>query len=129
MQARDYRPEDYDMITEWFQSYGWPAMNRAFFPNDGVVIEHDGKAVCAAWVYLTNTPIAWIEHYICCKDFSKDVRDAALDLLVVETMAKAKELGYHVAMSSIKSPRLGKRLEAAGFAKSDIGMTNYVGVL
>lgn len=126
MKVRDFQSEDYEIVSQWWGQWGWPAIPLEFLSPEGIVIENDGLPVCATWIYLTNTPICWIENYISDKGADKAIRGDALDLLVLSSLEKAKDLGAAVAMSSIRHAGLGKRLEKSGFIMSDKNMTNYV---
>lgn len=125
-EVRPYKKEDYQDFCAWWAQWGWDAVPLEFLPADGVVVSVDGKPVCAVFIYLTNTPICWIENYISSKDCDKAVRGDALDLLILSALEKAKDLGACVAMSSIRHAGLGRRLEKSGFVVSDKNMTAYM---
>lgn len=122
MKVRDFQSEDYEIVSQWWGQWGWPAIPLEFLPPNGLVID----GVCAVWVYLTDTPIAWIEHYISDKAASKADRDEGLNLLIDAATERAKEKGALVAMSSVRHNGLSKRLSDKGFVKSDENMTTYI---
>lgn len=121
MKARNHTPEDYKTFCEWWEQWGWPAVPESFIPPQSIVVEQDGKPICAVFIYKTDTPIIWAENYI--SDRNSHLRGKALDFLIAEMLSTFKNC---VIMSSVKNRSLAKRLETGGFIKCDENLTNYV---
>lgn len=129
MEVRNINHVNYLEIRKWWKDWGWPPVPYEFLPPDGFIISKNGQDLCAAWLYHTNTPICWAEHYISNKDGSKADRKMALDYLMQVLYNKAKDQGFKVIMSSLKGDLMKERLEVSGFQKTDNNMTHYLRVV
>ena len=125
-EVKPYSPENYAELSQWWAEWGWPPIPEAYLPPDGLIVSAEGKNICAAFLYRTNTPICWAENYISFKGADKRIRQNALDLLIESLVEKAMTFNFQVVMSSIHHPVLGKRLEKSGFIVSDTNMTTYM---
>lgn len=121
--------KDYATLKVWWEQWGWKPFPQMFLPQNGVVVEHDNNMVCAVFLYLTDTPIIWMENYISDKEKKPSIRSQALYLMIEEAKEKAKRLGANMVMSSVNHAGLARKLRVNGFKKADDGLTNYVGVL
>lgn len=124
MQVRLFEKEDYETVCEWWDQWGVARIPFEFLPPTGFIVDR----TCAVFVYKTDSPICWIEHYISSKSVTEG-RSEAINLMIEFTMKFVKAQGFSVVMSSIKHEGLKKRLKSLGFIESDTGMTNFVGVL
>lgn len=125
MFVRNHSEDDYPLFCEWWKAWGWPAIPLAFLPpNSLVVCGDDGKAICAVFLYRTDTPIIWAENYISDRA-ALDRRDAMV-MLIDYIKPRAKELGAVAVMSAVKHNGLARRLADAGFTKGDEKLTNYI---
>lgn len=120
--ARFVIKEDYETLKQWWIDWNWSPVPPAFLPVNGLMVSNDND-ICAGWVYKTDTPICWIEHIISDKN-SKDRGAVVFLIQMLEELAK--DLGFKVAMTSIKNASLMRKMEDLGYQKSDTEMTNYV---
>ena len=74
----DIRPlelDDYDTIlVDWWKDWGWTPPTRDFLPDNGKggMIVFDGDIpVCAGYIYLTNSGVAWVDWIISNKEYRK----------------------------------------------------------
>jgi len=117
--------EKYSTYKSWWKDWGWQGFPKQFLPNEGVRVTHDGKDVCAVFIYMTQTPIFWLENYISDKNADRELRDEALNFLIDEALKKAKELGGGIAMSAVNSTSLKKRLEQKDFNRTDENLCGF----
>jgi hypothetical protein len=101
--------EDYDTtLLGWWNDWGWQvAPKRELLPANGIggVMVYDGDVpVCAAFLYTTNSGIAWIDWIVSSKTYTnKKGRKMALNILVESLTNTAKNLGFNLAYSLSKS--------------------------
>ena len=84
---RPLKDEDYDTIlVDWWKDWNWDAPLRDFLPDNGKggLIVYDGETpVCAGFVYLTNSKVAWVDWIISNKNYRKKPdRGQAIGLLI-----------------------------------------------
>lgn len=128
MYSRNHTKEDYELFKQWWALWNWDAIPSAFLPQNSVVVcNDDGEPLAAVFIYKTDTPICWIENYISSK--FKNNREDVILFLISEAKKKAKEMGFKVAMSSVRHDGLANKLKQNSFIETDKGLTNYVGVL
>jgi len=119
-----FSPEaHYGIISEWWEAHKWPVIPLPALPQIGMVVIHD-KPVCAGWLYKTDSTIGWMEWLISDRRAEKSVRGEAIDLLIDSLLERAKQEGMGIVFTSIRVPKLIKRLEHHGFSISDANMTN-----
>lgn len=125
MLVRNHTAEDYPAFCEWWKAWGWPAIPYEFLPPNSLVIcEDSDKPICAVFLYRTDSPVIWAEHYI--SDRTAPDRREAMVALIDYIKPRAKELGAIAVMSAVKHNGLARRLADAGFARGDEKLTNYI---
>ena len=86
--ARPIEVEDYTTLMEWWNSYdGIEIPDSSILPNDGLggfVMEKEGKMVAAAYVYLTNSAVGYIDFLISNPNYKgRDRYDIIAKLILV----------------------------------------------
>ncbi len=98
LNIRPLNYEDYDTtLVGWWNDWGWQvAPKRELLPANGIggVMVYDGDVpVCAAFLYTTNSGIAWIDWIVSSKTYTnKKGRKEALNILVESLTNTAKNL-------------------------------------
>lgn len=130
MQYRYYKPEDYSMLTQWWESWSWGAFPEAALPATGIIISNEGVDVAAAFLYKTDSCVCWAENYISSKEAPRNLRRGAIEFLIKRMMVEAKEQGFAIMMSSVQHSGLIKKLIEAGCEEEyETGMSNLMKVL
>lgn len=121
------KEQDFPVFDEWWKKRGW-IMNPEVLPvGTGFVVENNGVPIAAGWVYLTNSPLAWLEYVVTNPEAGIKERGRCVDLLLSGIIARIKEAGsFKAVFTSLCSRGLMKAYERAGFTKADTGMTNMV---
>ena len=86
--ARPIEVEDHDTLMEWWESYdGIEIPDSGILPDNGLggfVMEKEGKMVAAAYVYLTNSAIGYIDFLISNPNYKgRDRYDIIAKLILV----------------------------------------------
>lgn len=89
-----YQPNHFPMIDEWYSHYNLK-MHEFLLPSTGFIVE--GMAV--GFIYLTNSPQAWIENLCKNPHIDKDISNEALDLVLIELMNFAKVSGVKLVVA------------------------------
>jgi hypothetical protein len=59
---RKYLPTDYETVVPWFTARGWPeAPPEKFLPPTGIIIEDSEGPCCVGFLYLSNSPIGFLD--------------------------------------------------------------------
>ncbi len=119
---RKLKTSDYnDVLVGWWKDWKWEAPVKDFLPDEGKggLIVYDGETpVCAGFVYLTNSKVAWVDWIISNKDY-KGNRKGALSILI-ESLTKGCELnGSRYIYALIKHEGLIKTYENSGYVAGD----------
>jgi hypothetical protein len=120
---------EYDIIAKWWPCHNWPVMPYDALPESGLIIYSESTPIVAAWLYKTDSSISWLEFMVSNPDVDKKVRGEAIDLLINSLIELAQSSGFKIIFSSIRVPRLIKRMEECGFSVTDTKMTNMIRVL
>ena len=86
--ARPIKVEDYTILMEWWNSYdGIEIPDSSILPDNGLggfVMEKEGKMVAAAYVYLTNSAVGYIDFLISNPNYKgRDRYDIIAKLILV----------------------------------------------
>lgn len=129
MKARLLTRDDYNELKSWWASWDWPAIPKEFLPENGVLVYNDDYNICAAWLYKTDVPICWAEHFISNKEATKQDRQDGLIMLLDELNILAKDMGFKVVMTSMKGRIMESKLKQNGYVSSDKNMSHYIRAL
>ena len=88
--------EDYTILMEWWKSYdGIEIPDSSILPNGGLggfVIEKKERMIAAAYIYFTNSAIAYIDFLISDPNYkSKDRYEIIAQLIVACSNAAVKQ--------------------------------------
>lgn len=118
---------DYPTLSNYWEMYGWVPVDQAALPSTGWVVSDDtGLILCASFLYLTNSAVAWPEWTIGNPLISKEKRSQALDLLMDYTIEEAKKRNYKVLMTFTPHGKLIERYQKHGYSLGDQGVVSLV---
>lgn len=124
LKIRVLEENDYDQIlVGWWKDWGWEAPTRDFLPDNGkggFIVFDDDIPICAGFLYVTNSKVAWVDWIISNKKYTdRNKRSNALDLLI-ETLTNLGEgTGNKYAYALIKHPNLIDRYKRFGYINGD----------
>lgn len=121
---RPLRDTDYDeFLTHWWRDWSWGAPTRDFLPDNGkggVLVLDDDEPICAGFMYLTNSKVAWIDWIVSNKQYRKKPnRQIAIKLLVESLTEISKNAGAKYAYALIKNKPLIEAYEKIGYTRGD----------
>lgn len=120
MNIREYKSEDYVMLTKWWQAWDWQQVPEKCLPSLGLIVtDLSDEPICACFLYQTDSSICWIEWIVSNPEVPKGLRREALDLLLKELKLKAKRLGFKQIFTSTDRESLKVRLVDQGFLVTD----------
>lgn len=131
---RELNENDYDdILVGWWKQWKWEAPKKDFLPNDGKggIMVFDGDVpVCAGFMYLTNSKVAWVDWIISNKEYTKKTqRKDAIKLLVSSLTDICKKTGSKYSYALIKNQSLIGMYEQLGYIKGDSYTAEMIKVL
>lgn len=121
---------DYEDLKKWWVAHNWEPIPKEFLPLNGLVVEEkDTGKCCLGFVMQTDTAYCFIEFITANPLIPTESRSLAVDLLIDELKAKAKELGFVLGISTISNASLLRRFEKKGFRIVDKNVTHVLGGL
>jgi len=132
--VRKLNSTDYeDTLVGWWKDWGWEAPVKDFLPDDGEggIIVFDGDVpICAGFVYLTNSKVAWVDWIISSKTYNeKPKRREAIRLLISSLTNVCKDVGFKYSYALIKNKPLIKVYEELGYIEGDKYTTEMIKLL
>lgn len=130
---RFLKESDYDVLCKWWKDWRWQAPPRDFLPENGcggLMVSYKGRDIFAGFIYFTNSAVCWSEFIV--SDFSfkdKDIRNTAVNILIKEINAIAKEKGCKYIYTVLKNQSLKKTYQEIGFLNGSIKADEMVMVL
>ena len=129
---RQLNENDYqDLLVDWWNQWGWTAPEKDFLPDNGMggYIVYDGEIpVCAGFIYVTNSRVAWVDWIISNKQY-KEKRREAITMLIDALTNLSKMSGSKYAYALIKNDSLIKTYESLGYIKGDSYTSEMIKIL
>lgn len=129
---RQLNENDYqDILVCWWKDWGWIAPEKDFLPDDGKggYIVYDGDIpVCAGFIYVTNSRVAWVDWIISNKEY-REKRREAITMLIDALTNLSKMSGSKYAYALIKNDSLIKTYESLGYIKGDSYTSEMIKIL
>jgi hypothetical protein len=124
LEIRHLYDTDYEeILVEWWKQWNWEPPAKDFLPDNGKggVIVYDGDTpICAGFIYMTNSSVAWVDWIISNKEYRiKDKRREAIKLLIESLTNICKNTGSKYGYALIKNKSLIKTYEDLGWSKGD----------
>ena len=118
MNTRTLTESDYEILTNWWKAWGWPALAKDMLPDNGtggIMVEHEGENVVAGFLYWSNSKLVWLDWIISNPKVSRDIRQEAIKKLILTAESMTKEAGSKYMMSISRSNSLLKIHEQMGW--------------
>lgn len=123
----DIRPlelDDYDTIlTKWWDDWGWTAPAKDFLPDNGkggMIVYDKETPICAGFVYITNSGVAWVDWIISNKEYRKKPhRKQAIGILIETLTNLCERSGAKYSYALIKNKSLIETYQHLGYDKGD----------
>lgn len=122
--VRELDETDYDnILVDWWRQWGWEPPQRDFLPNNGkggIIVYDNDTPICAGYMYITNSKVAWVDWIISSKQYTKKPqRKDAIKLLVSTLTEVCKKTGSKYIYALIKNRNLIETYEKLGYIKGD----------
>jgi len=115
---RPIKVEDYTILTKWWKSYdGIQIPDSSILPNGGLggfVIEKKEKMIAAAYIYFTNSAIAYIDFLISDPNYKGRDRYEIIAQLIVSCSDAAVKQGYKLVWAMTKYNGIIQRCKELG---------------
>jgi hypothetical protein len=85
----------------------------------GVMVQSDGRDICAGFFYTTNSAVAWVDWIISDKQYRGDDRKDGIILLIRALEALAQGSGASCVYALIKHNGLKETYKELGFLEGD----------
>jgi hypothetical protein len=131
---RELKESDYDdILVGWWKQWKWEPPQRDFLPNDGkggIIVYDNETPVCAGFMYLTNSKVAWVDWIISNKEYTKKPqRKDAIKLLVSSLTDICKKTGNKYSYALIKNQSLIGTYEELEYIKGDSYTAEMIKIL
>lgn len=120
---------DYDILTGWWKWFRFPIPERDYLPEDGkggVMIMKNGINICAGFLFLNNSKIAWLEYIVSNPEYRENDREIAIQEAIKSLCYVAQKRGYKAIFTSLKHQNLIKHYEKVGFTKGSTSTTEMI---
>lgn len=109
---------DYEnILTKWWVARDFPVPPKDYLSDTGYMVWDGDVPVCAAFLYGTNSKIAWCTWVISNPDY-RGKKDALM-LLITFMVEVARGTGYKYIYAPAKNSRLLDVLDTLGFVRGD----------
>ena len=128
---RKLNSTDYeDTLVVWWKDWGWEPPAKDFLPDEGegglLVLDND-IPVCAGFIYITNSKVAWINWIVSDKSFeNKKIRNKAIEVLLENLVTIAVKNKNSYVFASNNNLSLINRFVNIGFTKGCENTTEII---
>jgi hypothetical protein len=134
LEIKPLNETDYEeILIEWWKQWNWEPPAKDFLPDDGKggIMIYDGDTpICAGFVYITNSKVAWVDWIISNKEYRiKDKRREAIKLLIESLTIISKNTGSKYAYALIKNQSLIQTYKDLGYIKGDSYTSEMIKIL
>ena len=84
----------YASLVSYWKQYGWNIPPADLLPSTGIVVEKEGVAIAACFIYLTNSKGALMEWLIADKQIDPSIRRKVIPYLLEGVLDIARKKGY-----------------------------------
>jgi hypothetical protein len=131
---RELNESDYDnILVDWWKQWGWEPPQKDFPPDNGkggIIVYDQDTPVCAGFMYITNSKVAWVDWIISNKEYTKKPhRKDAIKLLVSTLTGICKNTGSKYVYALIKNESLINTYVGLGYIKGDSYTSEMIKVL
>lgn len=132
--VRTLNENDYDdILVKWWSDWGWKSPEKDFLPDNGtggVMVLDGDEPICAGFIYVTNSSVAWVDWIVSSKTYRKKPnRQKAIELLIKSLTNICKSSGYKYSYALIKHKGLIGAYEQLGYIKGDSYTSEMIKVL
>ena len=116
--VRPIRVEDYPTLVKWWESYdGVEVPDSGLLPDGGLggfVVVKEGKLIAAAFLYLTNSDIGYVDFLISDPNYKGRDRFDMITVLIDVCSEVAIKQGCRLIWAMTTYPGVVKRCERLG---------------
>ena len=97
LNTRLLKEEDWETLCKWWESWPkWVNPPKSFLPDNGtggLMVEKDGRSICAGFLYMTNSDAVLLEWIVSDPEYRDSDRKEAIELLITSDEELCKKLG------------------------------------
>lgn len=132
--VKELNETDYEnILVGWWKQWGWEPPQKDFLPSDGkggIMVYEGDTPICAGYMYITNSKVAWVDWIISNKEYTKKPqRRDAIKLLVSTLTEICKATGSKYVYALIKHQSLIETYKELGYIKGDSYTSEMIKVL
>ena len=105
---RNIKEEDYKYINKWWENRNLLAPKLTLLPENGLgglIIEKE-KPIAAAYIYLTNSTMGYIDHLISDPEYRSRDKYKLLEELIRNCSEHCRYLGFKVVWAMVHNKHL-----------------------
>ena len=121
LSIRKLEESDWETLVDMWNGWDdWKGNNptKDFLPENGTggyIVEKNGKAVVAGFLYTTNSKTCWIEWVVSDKKYRGKDRKQAIAMLIQGMESVAKASGYSIVFSIGRNKGLIESFKDLGY--------------
>lgn len=124
--------KDYQELLSWWSFWKFPAPAQEMLPDNGlcgIMISKNEVNISAGFLFFTNSKICWLEYIVSNPEYRSKDRSEAIQLLINELSAIAKEKGFKVMFTTLKNPNLINHYKKCGYLMGSTGTCEMIRLL
>ena len=115
MYLKNFQPEQYELVANWWDAHGWHSVPQEFLSKTGLMVfDDEGVPRAALWLYRTDSPVMMAEWLVVNPDNKPRESYAAVKELLTNAKLIADASGSYL-MTFLQDESLIKIFQKQGF--------------
>lgn len=123
---KQYKSDDYELVKSWWSSANEIAPAANMIPDTSYVLYLSDTPILAVSLYLTNSPLAWVDNFVGNPESKGHQRKECGHVLLSHLEKIAKEEGKSRLFCMSMNEKTSKRYEEMGFQNTCSGIFTFV---
>ena len=120
-----YNNRHIEEINKWWEHYKYPPPPLHRLSKTGVVFEKSNEPIGAAWIYKTDSSIAYLDFAIMKPKLETALYQELAQIFIPTLETIVRGMGFRTTVVYIRIPVLMRRFEKAGYIRNSGNWIQY----
>lgn len=126
-EVKHFKKEQFPLIASWWREHGLQPPRLSMMPEDSTfVLFVDDMPAASLSVFLTNTPMGWVDNLIANPKVRASARHRATEILLNHVCHFAHEKGHDTLFCMSIRESTDRRYQKLGFRPTATGISTFI---
>lgn len=125
-EIKQFKPENYELVKSWWDFYKETVPELKMIPETSYIMYSNDKPILSVSLFLTNSPLAWVDNYIGNPEFKGLHRKECGKLLLNHLEEVSLKHGKDRLFCMSVKEKTSKRYIELGFTKTASNIETFI---